>query len=527
MTLRVEPSLVRVRDGDAGQLDITIDNRRGTRTRRVFLAGRDPERGVRFSFSPPSIDVLPARSAGPGCKVAGTGTAAGPGVAPARSPCVASSEGTGRPRGGGDLRPGDLRGAGRCAGDAAARSQCGPGPGHQGGPARGDHRQPRRQPGCAGSSSAGRDPERLVRFTFSPPSLDVLPGDIGRARVRLEAPLPEPGQEATRQVTVVAPDGGKEIEASGTFVQRHLTEAGGDAGGPQAGAQPVAGQGQPVRPVPGDRRQPAGHQAAPASPWPAPILNGRWDFRSGRRWWRSGTGRSPGQWPGRRLPTGARPGGHPAVLGVGVRRRQGGRDRRHLHPVHVSPATRRTDDHAAGPQRGTGAQQRFGVDASCTPTIAAASAPAAGAVRRSRSGAGGALRLRPSGAGPRAWADRRRQGATSPRPGRTAASRSTGRSPSSASDGARDTEASGNFVQESSDWRPLWRILLTVLGALLMIGGSFLVWNVGRHLPVPGRSSVSRSRRTSPGWNGVCPRWTWCRTSRARVHSRGCHCRPS
>ena len=65
----------------------------------------------------------------------------------------------------------------------------------------------------------GRDPERLVRFTFSPPSLDVLPGDIGRVRVRMEARLPEPGQEATRQVTVIAADGTREIEASGTFVQ--------------------------------------------------------------------------------------------------------------------------------------------------------------------------------------------------------------------------------------------------------------------------------------------------------------------
>ena len=49
---------------------------------------------------------------------------------------------------------------------------------------------------------SGRDPERLVRFTFSPPSLDVLPGEIGRVRVRLEAPLPDPGQDATHQITV-------------------------------------------------------------------------------------------------------------------------------------------------------------------------------------------------------------------------------------------------------------------------------------------------------------------------------------
>ena len=56
-----------------------------------------------------------------------------------------------------------------------------------------------------------------------------------------------------------------------------------------------------------------------------------------------------------------------------------------------------------------------------------------------------------------------------------------------ASDGARETEATGNFVQESSDRRPLWRILLTVLGALLMIGGSFLFWNLDATFSVRGR----------------------------------------
>ena len=45
-----------------------------------------------------------------------------------------------------------------------------------------------------------------------------------------------------------------------------------------------------------------------------------------------------------------------------------------------------------------------------------------------------------------------------------------------ASDGAKDTDTSGSFVQESSDRRPLWRIALTVVGAVLMIAGVFLSW---------------------------------------------------
>jgi len=54
-----------------------------------------------------------------------------------------------------------------------------------------------------------------------------------------------------------------------------------------------------------------------------------------------------------------------------------------------------------------------------------------------------------------------------------------------ASDGQRDTEATGSFVQESSDRRPMWRILLTLLGSLMMIAGAFLAWNVNSRLDIP------------------------------------------
>jgi hypothetical protein len=53
------------------------------------------------------------------------------------------------------------------------------------------------------------------------------------------------------------------------------------------------------------------------------------------------------------------------------------------------------------------------------------------------------------------------------------------------SDGSRDVEATGSFAQESSDRRPMWRILLTLLGGLLMIAGAFLTWNVGASLEIP------------------------------------------
>ena len=70
-----------------------------------------------------------------------------------------------------------------------------------------------------------------------------------------------------------------------------------------------------------------------------------------------------------------------------------------------------------------------------------------------------------------------------------------------ASDGERDTEASGSFVQEQSDRRPLWRILLTLLGGLMMIGGVFLAWNVGANLDLRGFGTPIGDEITGLEWN--------------------------
>jgi len=48
-----------------------------------------------------------------------------------------------------------------------------------------------------------------------------------------------------------------------------------------------------------------------------------------------------------------------------------------------------------------------------------------------------------------------------------------------ATDGSKETEATGSFIQESMDWRPVWRVILTLLGAALMIVGVFVPWSAG------------------------------------------------
>lgn len=66
---------------------------------------------------------------------------------------------------------------------------------------------------------AGHDPELGARFAFTPPELEVPPGMALAARVHVDAPLPEPGEQLTRALTVTAYDGHQEHQVRGSFVQ--------------------------------------------------------------------------------------------------------------------------------------------------------------------------------------------------------------------------------------------------------------------------------------------------------------------
>jgi hypothetical protein len=64
------------------------------------------------------------------------------------------------------------------------------------------------------------DAEGAVRFTFTPQVADVAAGRTASVLIGLDAPMPEPGGEALRQFTLVARYGTRTAEASGTFRQR-------------------------------------------------------------------------------------------------------------------------------------------------------------------------------------------------------------------------------------------------------------------------------------------------------------------
>jgi len=65
----------------------------------------------------------------------------------------------------------------------------------------------------------GTDPEGVVRFGFRPGTLDVPPGGVGWADVRISAPRPDSRERLARPFAVIADDGRGTIEATGTFEQ--------------------------------------------------------------------------------------------------------------------------------------------------------------------------------------------------------------------------------------------------------------------------------------------------------------------
>ena len=347
VVLRLDPSVVKVRDTVVGQLEVLIDNRDGRRVRRIFLTGRDPERLVRVSFSPPSLDVLPGdigRS-----RVRLEAPLPEPGQEATRQVTVLAADGDREVETSGTfvqftspapvetpvalkLEPSLIRAAVHPSGQFQVIV---------------DNRQgirPRRV------TLAGTDPERAVGFSFWPPVVDVDRGQIARATGRIDAYPPEPGREVTRQFSVSASDGAKEVEADGTFVQF-------------------------TSPPPPDE----------------PLML-RVD---------------------------------PSLVRV---RNSGGGSATVFADNRGGSRHRRVQFAGTDPER----VMRFAFE---PPVIDLG----AGAGRR------GAV------AGQRTAAGRRRAGQSSVQ--RAGLGRRT------------DTEATGSFVQESSDWRPLWRVLLTVIGA--------------------------------------------------------------
>ncbi len=215
LELRLEPSIVRVRDADSAMLQVLIDNQRGHTGVRVYLDGSDPERAVRFTYSQPVVDVAAGQVQAVGLRL--DSWRPPPGQEWTRQFTVVASDGQTTQEGAGSLvqassraaiellsihlEPSVLRLTDRSRGRFAAVL---------------DNRngvQPVR------IALRGDDPENVVRFTFVPAVLDIPPGRVATSLVRVRAPQPRGGTQATRPLLVTATDGRSEIQANGSVIQ--------------------------------------------------------------------------------------------------------------------------------------------------------------------------------------------------------------------------------------------------------------------------------------------------------------------
>lgn len=216
--LRLEPSVVKVRDATRAELLLVADNRRGRRPARLTLTGRDPERLVRFDFDPQVLVIPPGQTAAARVRVQApppelgteatraltiTGTDPDPAHAPvqiAGSFLQSSSPAVVDPPVQLRLDPEVVRISGSGAGRTTLSID------NRGG------RLPTRV------ALSAHDPEGLLRVDFQPPVVDIAPGSWAYVQLRVTSPRPEGGQAASRPFVVVASDHDSSVECSGTVV---------------------------------------------------------------------------------------------------------------------------------------------------------------------------------------------------------------------------------------------------------------------------------------------------------------------
>ena len=204
-----------MQDADGAIVQVVVDNRRGQSGLRLFLEGRDAERAIGFTFTPPVVDVGPGQRQSVNVRLDSWRPA--PGQEWTRQFTITASDGRMSVEGSGSLfqassraaiellgirlEPSVLRLANRRRGMLRATV---------------DNRngaQPVRV------SLRGDDPESIIRFIFKPGVLDVPPGRVAATAVTLTTPRPRGGLELTRPFRITASDGRTSVEGSGSLLQ--------------------------------------------------------------------------------------------------------------------------------------------------------------------------------------------------------------------------------------------------------------------------------------------------------------------
>lgn len=215
LRLRLEPSVLRVRDCPMADLNLIVDNRGGTRDHRLMLAGRDPEGSVRFSFRAPQILARAGQATTTRLTVEATAPQSGENAT--RPFTIIASEGDSETEASGTLiqvtspapittasirlEPEELRRRNRSSGRFRLVVD--------------------NSRGIAWLKVGlfGSDPEHAVRFTFSPPRFDIPPGQVAWGWVAVSGDPPVGGEEVMRKIRIDASDGRESVQAAGVFTQ--------------------------------------------------------------------------------------------------------------------------------------------------------------------------------------------------------------------------------------------------------------------------------------------------------------------
>jgi hypothetical protein len=213
--VRIEPSIVRVNDVDSVSVQVDLDNRRGQSGIRIFLDGSDPEGAIRFTFSPPVVDLGSGKVAAVFLRL--DSWRPPPGQERTRQFTITASDGSTTVDASGSL----VQAASRSAMELLA-VQLDPSvlrlSSRRHGRLRAmvDNRngaQPLRV------AMRGDDPENIVHFAFAPATLDIPAGQVTATTVTVSAARAPSGQQVSRPFTIVATDGRSEAQAQGSLIQ--------------------------------------------------------------------------------------------------------------------------------------------------------------------------------------------------------------------------------------------------------------------------------------------------------------------
>ena len=216
VAMRTEPRVVRVRDVDTARFVVNLDNSASNRTARLRLAGTDPELAVGFHFDPAELALGPGESAR--IRVVTTSPRPEPGAELTRSLTVSAIEGKRSV----DAVVTLLQATSAVVEDPVVELAATPSLIRL----RDAETTTLR---VSVDNRAGRqwatlrleaaDPEHVVVAGWETSEIRVPPGRTSEVGLRLTAPLPEPGTEVSRAVTLTAADGRRVARSQVTLVQ--------------------------------------------------------------------------------------------------------------------------------------------------------------------------------------------------------------------------------------------------------------------------------------------------------------------